>query len=73
MFADEDVTLRSFGFTRTNSNAEELWVIGGGVDVQFADRWSARFAYESVDRLRKTEDSGPIRLERFVFGVSYDF
>ena len=73
LFADEDVTRRNGGFTSTSSNAEELWVVGGGVDVQFSDRWSARFAYESVDRLRKTEFSGPIRLERFMFGVSYDF
>ncbi len=73
LFADQDVTRWSGDFTRTSSNADELWVIGGGVDVRFSDRWSARFAYESVDRLGKTEFSGPMRLERFVFGASYDF
>ena len=73
LFADEDVTRKSGGFTSTGANAEELWVIGGGVDVRLADRWSARFAYESVERLREIEFVGPIRLERFAFGVSYDF
>jgi opacity protein-like surface antigen len=73
LFADQDVTRWNGDFTSTSSNAEELWVIGGGVDVRIADRWSARVAYESVDRMRKGRSVGPIRLERFVFGVSYDF
>jgi hypothetical protein len=36
-------------------------------------RWSVRIAYESVDPLRKTEFTGPVRLERYVVGVKYDF
>jgi len=71
LFTDQEVNL--VGTSLTFSNAEQLWILGGGVDFAIAQRWKARFAYESVDRLAKTTVSGPIRLSRFVFGVSYDF
>jgi hypothetical protein len=41
--------------------------------VEITDRWSVRVAYENLEDLRRTEFTGPIRLERFVFGVAYDF
>jgi opacity protein-like surface antigen len=56
----------------TVSSAEHLWILGGGIDFAIAPRWKARFAYEGVDRLAKTTLSGPVRLSRFAFGVSYD-
>lgn len=72
LFADQEIRpIPAFGFSRTL--ADELWIIGAGIDVRMADRWSARFEYQSVDRLEGTEFTGPIRLERFVFGLSYDF
>lgn len=70
LFADQDVS-RDLGGTA--ANAEELWIWGAGLDVEIARRWSVRFAYENLDELRRTPYTGPIRIERFVFGVSYDF
>jgi opacity protein-like surface antigen len=71
LFTDQEVSL--IGTPLTVSNAEELWIVGGGVDFAIAQRWKARFAYEHVDRLAKTTFSGPVHLSRFAFGVSYDF
>jgi opacity protein-like surface antigen len=71
LFTDQEVNF--IGTKVAASNAEQLWIVGGGVDFAIAQRWKARFAYESVDRLAKTTFSGPVRLSRFAFGVSYDF
>lgn len=71
LFTDQEVNF--IGRKVAASNAEQLWIVGGGVDFAIAQRWKARFAYESVDRLAKTTFSGPVRLSRFAFGVSYDF
>ncbi len=43
------------------------------MDVEITRRWSVRFAYENLEDLRKTQHTGPIRIERFVVGASYDF
>ena len=70
LFADQDVSRAPVAAA---TNSEELWLWGAGVDVEITPRWSVRFAYENLEDLQKTRYTGPIRLERFVFGVSYDF
>ena len=71
LLADHEVA-RSPG-DRAASDADELFVWGTGFDVELSDRWAVRVAYENVESLRKTSYTGPIRIERFAFGVSYDF
>jgi opacity protein-like surface antigen len=71
LFADQDVSRNPADVS--DSNAEKLAVWGAGMDVEITDRWSVRVAYENLEDLRRTEFTGPIRLERFVFGVAYDF
>ena len=71
LFADHQVA-RSPG-DGSASDADELFVWGTGFDVELSDRWAVRFAYENVENLRKTSYTGPIRIERFVIGVNYDF
>ena len=71
LFADHRVA-RSPG-DRSASDADELFLWGTGFDVELSQRWAVRFAYENVENLRETLYTGPIRIERFVFGVSYDF
>jgi opacity protein-like surface antigen len=70
LFADQDVS-RAPGAAATNS--EELLIWGAGVDVEITRRWSVRFAYENLEDLRRTQHTGPIRIERFVVGASYEF
>lgn len=70
LFADQELSRSPEG---TATHAEELWVWGAGMDVGISDRWSLRFAYENLEDLRRTPFTGPIRLERFVFGVAYAF
>jgi Outer membrane protein beta-barrel domain len=71
LFADK--TSARIGVGNADSIGEELWVIGGGVDFRIARQWSGRIAYESVDGLPRDGRMGPMRLERFVFGLSYEF
>jgi hypothetical protein len=71
LFSDQELRLIPGDFVRTFG--DELWIIGAGIDVAMTPRWSARFEYQSLDRLEGTDFTGPIRLERFVFGISYDF
>ena len=70
LFADQNVSRVPFGGA---TNAEELLTWGAGMDVEITDRWSVRFAYENVEGLQRTQYTGPIRIERFVVGASYDF
>jgi opacity protein-like surface antigen len=70
LFADQDSSREPSGRA---ANAEELLIWGAGMDVELTRRWSLRFAYENLDSLRKSSFTGPIRMERFVFGVGYDF
>ena len=71
LFADKSARRLPGG--ESDSIGHEKLFIGGGIRFQIAGRLSARIAYESVDRLPKGERTGSMRLERFVFGVSYDF
>jgi opacity protein-like surface antigen len=71
LFADQDVSRNPGDISA--SNAEKLAIWGVGMDVEIADSWSVRFAYEDLEDLGRTEFSGPIRVERFVFGAAYDF
>jgi hypothetical protein len=69
LFADHEIR-RNPG---TETDAERLAVWGVGIDVRIAGRWSARVAYENLEDLPETAYTGPMRLERFVFGASYAF
>ena len=71
LFADQDVS-RAPG-TSSATNSEELWIWGAGVDVEITRRWSVRFAYENLEELRRTLQTGPIRIERFVVGANFIF
>lgn len=71
LFADQ--TVQRMPGNTSSTVGEELWVIGGGFNFEIFPRISARIAYESVDTLPRTSRTGPIRLQRFVFGLSYDF
>jgi len=70
LFADHEVSASP---ESSSTAAEELLLWGAGVDVALYRGWSVRFAYENLEELRRTVQSGPIRHERFVFGVTYDF
>jgi len=70
LFADHNVSRAPLGGA---TNSEELLIWGVGMDVELTRRWSVRFAYESLEDLRKTRYTGPVRIERFMVGASYDF
>jgi opacity protein-like surface antigen len=53
--------------------AEELWVLGVGIDCAVTRKWKARFEYQAVERIPENAITGSIRLDRFSFGVAYDF
>jgi opacity protein-like surface antigen len=71
LFADQDVSRNPGALSA--SSAQKLAIWGAGMDVEIAHGWSIRFAYENLEDLGRTEFTGPIRLERFVFGAAYDF
>ncbi len=53
--------------------AEEQWLVGVGIDVAMGPKWKARVEYQAVDRFPPNGITGSVRLERFSFGVLYDF
>lgn len=47
--------------------------MGIGLDVELSQRWSARFEFQSSDRFPRAPAIGPMALERYGFGLTYDF
>ena len=71
LLADQEVQHNLSNFIRTN--AEELWIVGIGLDAKLSQRLSARFEFQSSDRFPRGPAIGPMALERFGFGLTYDF
>jgi hypothetical protein len=54
-------------------NSVQPWLFGVGCNIALAEAWSFRFEFQSLERLPSNTITGPIRLERFALGVSYEF
>ena len=54
-------------------HAEEQWIAGVGIDCAMGPRWKGRFEYQAVERFPANTITGSVRLDRFAFGVTYDF